>query len=246
MNSQHWLTYYQQNLNNRPEPKWNLPSPLDRDVQRLLARSLSHFQLGETGGGTFLFDHACNRVSGDEAYLEALQLFIAEEGEHARLLERLVIRFGGATIRRHWTHGLFRLIRRGLGFQFEIQVLVIAELVGTAYYRVLRARTRDSVLDETCGLLLRDEAQHVEFHAQWLGQVLSRLLPLEAAAWSAQFQALFTAAMVVAWIDHREALTVSGADSREFFRQSRQECIRFLHQLQVNAVQQISMAETAA
>jgi len=245
MNSNHWLSYYQNNRRNRPEPKWNMPSPLDPQQQKTLARSLSHFQLGETGGGTFLIDHACKRVGADETYLEALQFFVAEEGEHARLLERLVLRFGGATIQHHWTHALFRLVRHTLGVQFEIQVLVIAELVGTAYYRLLRARTRDSVLDETCALLLRDEAQHVEFHAQWLGEILSRLLPLEMGAWRTQFQALFAAAATVAWIDHREALIASGSNRREFFRDARQECIRFLHKIQVNANEQIASLVTA-
>jgi hypothetical protein len=244
MNSRYWLAYYQQNRTNRPEPKWNSPSSLEPGVQRSLARSLSPFQLGETGEGTFLLDRACQEVSDDPVYLEALQFFIAEEGEHARLLERLVLRFGGATIRRHWTHSLFRLIRHGLGFRFEIQVLVIAELVGTAYYRLLRARTRDSVLDDTCELLLRDEAQHVEFHAQWLGEFLSRKLPLEVGAWRTQFQALFSAAATVAWIDHRDALFVARANRREFFRQARFECIQFLHQLELNTNQQIALLVT--
>jgi hypothetical protein len=246
MNSQHWLSYYQQNRNDRPEPKWNVASPLDPAIQRVLARSLSHFQLGETGGGTFLLNRACKQVSDDPTYLDALQFFIAEEGEHARLLERLVLRFGGAIIHRHWTHALFRLVRHGLGFRFEIQVLLIAELVGTAYYRLIKARTADSVLDDTCALLLRDEGQHVEFHAQWLGTMLSRLLPLEAGAWRTQFQALFCLATTVAWIDHREALIASGANRTEFFRQARLECIRFLHALELNTDQQISLTARTA
>ena len=245
MNSNHWLNYYQSNRQNRPEPKWNLPSPLEPHHQRALSRSLSHFQLGETGSGTFLLERACRQVSNDPVYLDALRFFIAEEGEHARLLERLVIRFGGATIHRHWTHGLFRLIRHALGFRFEIQVLLIAELVGTAYYRLIRARTRDPVLDDTCSLLLRDEAQHVEFHAQWLGTMLSRLLPVEAGIWRTQFQVLFSAAALVAWIDHRPALIASGSDRKEFFRESRQECIRFLHRLQANATEQITLLAAA-
>lgn len=235
MNSKYWLNYYQQNRSNRPEPKWNLPSPLTPAVQKALARSLSHFQLGETGGGTYLMDRACRQVSDDPVYRDALQFFIAEEGEHARLLERLVIRFGGSTIRRHWTHGLFHLIRQGLGFRFEIQVLLIAELVGTAYYRLIRARTADPVLDDTCALLLRDEARHVEFHVHWLGSFLSTLLPLEVSLWRTQFQALFSAAALVAWIDHGDALFASGSSRREFLRQARQECIRFLHALELNS-----------
>ncbi len=141
MNSIEWLRYYQRNKENRPEPKWNMPSPLEEGTQRVLACSLSHFQLGETGEGKFLIAQARLQAPDDVCYHEALRLFVAEEGEHARLLKRLVHRFGGETIRRHWTHTLFRLVRRALGFKFEIQLLVIAELVGTAYYRTLHART---------------------------------------------------------------------------------------------------------
>jgi hypothetical protein len=234
MNSRQWLAYYQANKTNRPEPKWNSPSPIDPPIQQILARSLSHFQLGETGEGKALIGQARIQTPNDSVYHEALELFIAEEGEHARLLERLVLRFGGTTIKRHWTHALFRLIRQGAGFRFEIQVLLIAELVGAAYYRLLRARTRDLVLEDTCTLLLKDEKQHIDFHAAWLGHFLSRLLPLETEAWRVQFQTLFSIATLVAWIDHRAALAVSGSNRREFFNEARRECIRFLHELERN------------
>ena len=248
MNSQQWLSYYQNNRNNRPEPKWNLPSSLDDRTQRLLAHSLSHFQLGETGEGKFLLAQARAQAADDVAYHDALRLFIAEEQEHARLLERLVLRFGGKTIQRHWTHSLFRLVRHALGFKFEIQLLVIAELVGTAYYRLLQARTRDPVLEEACALILKDEVQHIDFHADWFGDFQSRLLPLERAAWNGQFQILFGAATQVAWMDHKAGLAIVGANRREFFHQARRECIRFLQRLERNANQNADevIAQTAA
>ena len=235
MNSQQWLVYYQNNRINRPEPKWNSPSPLDCYVQSVLAHSLSHFQLGETGEGSFLMAHAQAQVPEDTAYHDALQLFVAEENEHARLLGRLVGRFGGTAIRRHWTQMLFRLVRRAFGFKFEIQALVIAELVGTAYYRLLHLRARDAVLDDTCAFILRDKARHIDFHADWLGEFQSRLLPLERAIWTAQFQILFAGAAQLAWIDHRHCLRVVGSSRREFFAEARRECIRFLKQLESNA-----------
>jgi hypothetical protein len=232
MNSQQWLAYYEKNRSNRPEPKWNLPSSLDTNLQRMLARSLSHFQLGETGEGTFLLAQARAQMPDAAAYHEALRLFVAEEGEHARLLQRLVQRFGGKTIQRHWTHSLFRLVRHALGFKFEIQLLVIAELVGTAYYRLLHARTRDPVLEDACTLILQDEAQHVDFHADWFGAFQSRLLPIERVAWVIQFQILFACAAQVAWVDHKSCLAAAGANRQEFFREARRECIRFLTQLE--------------
>jgi hypothetical protein len=248
MNSQQWLSYYQNNRNNRPEPKWNLPSSLDDRTQHFLAHSLSHFQLGETGEGKFLLAQARAQVPDDVAYHEALRLFIAEEQEHARLLERLVLRFGGKTIQRHWTHALFRLVRHALGFKFEIQLLVMTELVGTASYRLLQARTRDPVLEEACALILKDEAQHVDFHADWFGDFQSRLLPLERAVWDAQFQVLFAAATQVAWVDHKAGLVIAGANRRQFFHEARRECIRFLQRLERNANQPADevIAQTAA
>jgi rubrerythrin len=235
MNAKYWLEHYQQNSTGRAEPQWHLPSPLTGAGRRLLARSLSHFQLGETGEGGFLLQQAREQFPDDRTYAQALELFIAEEKEHARLLARLVERFGGALIRRHWTHSLFRLVRRALGLRFEIQVLVIAELVGTAYYRLLHRRTCDPVLEQVCVLLLRDEASHVAFHADWLGEFHKRLLPMERAVWSAQFQVLFTVAAQVAWIDHRAALSSTGARRAEFFREARAECIDFLEQISASA-----------
>ncbi|MDQ2919730.1 MAG: ferritin-like domain-containing protein, partial [Verrucomicrobiota bacterium] len=213
------------------EPPWHLPSPLDTEARAILARSLSHFQLGESGEGRFLLEQARRQTPDDPNYANALALFIDEEKEHARLLEQLVRRFGGAVIRAHWTHFVFRLVRRAFGLKFEIQVLVIAEIVGTAYYRVLSRRTRDPVLEEVCALVLRDEAKHIAFHVDWLRMIQTRWLPAECALWSMQFQVLFTAAAHFAWTDHRGALHLLGATKREFFREARGECIDFLRAL---------------
>lgn len=232
MNSNAWLHHYQNNPANWTDPEWHVSSPLDPKTKRVLALSLSHFQLGESGEGNFLFAQARKQAPDDVAYHEALKLFVAEEQAHARLLEQLVQYFGGGIIKRHWTHTLFRLGRRALGLNFELQVLVIAELVGTAYYRLLHARARDPVLKQACDRILRDEARHIDFHAEWLGDLQGRLLRLERATWSAQFQILFNVAVQVAWMDHRACLGSIGAKRREFFREARCECIHFLKQLE--------------
>lgn len=85
MNSSTWLQYFESNRLNRPEPEWRLPFPEDTRTATKLAHSLSHFQLGESGGGSFLLRGARSRYPDDADYAAALTLFVAEEQEHARL-----------------------------------------------------------------------------------------------------------------------------------------------------------------
>jgi hypothetical protein len=231
MNSTHWLRYFENNRLNRPEPHWDRRCPEDPATAAALARSLAHFQLGESGEGTVLLAEARRAYPDDPHYVEALALFIGEEQEHARLLEQVVARFGGELTTRHWTHGCFSLLRRALGVQFEIQILVVAELIGTAYYRLLRLGTRDIVLEQVCDLMLRDEARHIEFHSEGVTERQAHWLPLQDALWAAQFQIVFVAAAYAAWLDHRRALTAIGATRHEFFRQARRECAAFLGSL---------------
>lgn len=228
MNSESWLAYFQQNQLHRREPAWEVRSSMPPAAARHLARSLSHFQLGESGEGKFLLAEARRSYPCDFAYYQALDLFIKEEQEHSRLLGHLVTRFGGSRIRSHWTHFLFRVLRRALSVHFELQILVIAELVGTAYYRLLERYSSDTTLLEVCALILRDEAQHIAFHGDRFKENQGRWLPMERAGWVAQFQLFFLGAVNVAWMDHRRALTALGATRAEFLSETRQECIAFL------------------
>lgn len=245
MNSISWLHYYQQNRLNRPEPQWDLPLEAPPTLIRELARSLSHFQLGESGDGAHLLREARQAHADDPAYQEALALFILEEQEHARLLRRLVERYRGRLVTRHWTHTLFRALRRALGVGFEIQVLVIAELIGTAYYRLLENHTTDPVLRHVCEIVLRDEARHIAFHAERFGVAHASWLPVEKAAWLAQFQGIFLGALRVAWLEHRAALHALGIGGATFFHEARHECVDFLASLTAPGVARESMPATA-
>jgi hypothetical protein len=232
MNTQSWLEYFQQNRANRPEPEWKLPFPEDAATSATLARSLAHFQLGESGEGTCLLADARRSYPDDPAYLEALTLFVREEQEHARLLAQLVTRFGGQRMTQSWSHALFRGLRRSFGVHFELQILAIAELVGTAYYRALRVRVRDIVLEQVCDLILRDEAAHVEFHAERFAEWQFHWLPMERAIWAAQFQIAFLGAAAIVWHEHGDAMRAVSVKRREFFHAARAECNAFLTALQ--------------
>ncbi|HEV3363299.1 MAG TPA: ferritin-like domain-containing protein, partial [Acidimicrobiia bacterium] len=180
-----WLQHFERNRRNRPEPDWRRPTPFPAPVAARLARSLAHFQLGESGDGDTLLVEARRTWADDPDYIAALALFVAEEQEHARLLAEQVVRLGGTLVTRHWTHGWFRRVRRALGVRFEIQTLLVAEIIGTAYYRLLRS-TGDTVLRQMCELMLRDEAPHLRFHADRIVIEQLRWPLLRRALWTAQ------------------------------------------------------------
>jgi hypothetical protein len=225
-----WLRYYEHNRLNRAEPAWETPCLVSEPWRTLLAVSLSHFQLGETGGGTFLLREASRQTDADD--IAALDLFVREEKEHARLLACMVRRLGGTLVARHWTHRLFKLARRAGGFSFEIQMLLTGEIVGTAYYQMVRERIEDAPLRAALDLMLSDESGHVAFHLDRLRRRWREYLPVERTAWALQFQFLVLLALRAAWLDHGRCLRALGYGRGDFFHQARQTAIAFLDGLE--------------
>src|SRR5207253_2662448 len=79
-----------------------------------------------------------------------VDLWFAEEREHARLLGAAVARFGGRCIQGHWSFTAFCLTRRWFGVRFELTVLLLTEIVSTVYYRLLRRHGQDPALRAMC------------------------------------------------------------------------------------------------
>lgn len=215
-----WLDYFERNRLDRPEPDWNRPTPFPPTVAARLARSLAHFQLGESCEGTALLAGVRRKWPDDPDYIAAMALFVAEEREHARLLGHLVTRLGGTLVTKHWTDRCFTVARHALGVGFEIQAVMVAELVGGAYFRLLRS-TGDPVLRQVCELMVRDEDQHRRFHVDRVVVAQFRWSPLRRALWTAQFKLLFRVALLAAWTDHRSALGAVGISRRLFFAEAR-------------------------
>jgi hypothetical protein len=215
-----WLAYFERNRLNRPEPDWDRPTPFLSAVTVPLARSLAHFALGESCEGNTLVAGVRKAWPDDPDYIAATALFVAEEREHARLLEHLVLRFGGTLVTKHWTDRCFTLARHTLGVGFELQAVVVAELVGGAYFRLLRS-TGDTVLRQVCELMVRDEDQHRRFHVDRVVVAQLGWSPLRRALWTAQFQLMFRAALLAAWVDHRAALRAVGITRRLFAAEAR-------------------------
>lgn len=227
-----WLSHFTRNRANRAEPDWSQPSVLPGKVLPSLRRSLEQFQLGDGGGPASLIAYDAERFRGSTPEIRTLvDLWFAEEREHARLLGCAVDRFGGTRIRSHWSFTAFCQCRRWLGVRFELQVLLLTEIVSTAYYRMLRRHGQDPALRAMCGLILRDESGHVTFHRDRLGASGRNTRGFRGGAWGVQFCVLGLAAATMLWINHRPCLKALGGTTAEFYGEVGLELRRFLVRL---------------
>ena len=232
MNYAKWITHFERNRLYRSEPDWSAPVSVPQPALAPLVRSLEQFRLGDGGGPASLIAQDAERFRSQNAEMRAIvDFWFAEEAEHSRLLGCAVDRFGGRHITSHWSFTAFCLCRRALGVRFELQVLLLTELVSTAYYRVLLGHSPDAPLAAMCGLILRDEAGHVGFHRDRLAAAGRSPLGLGGALWQGQFWLCGHAAATMLWMNHGPCLTAIGGSRAEYFQEVKWELQRFVASL---------------
>ncbi|EEF60335.1 ferritin-like domain-containing protein [Pedosphaera parvula] len=246
MNHAKWIAYFERNRLDRLEPDWSAPVSISERTFGLFLKSIEQFRLGDGGGPASLIAFDAERFrSSTEQMRKIVDLWFAEEAEHARLLGCAVERLGGRAINSHWSFTAFCWCRRALGVRFELQVLLLTELVSTAYYRVLRAHSPDIPVAQMCTLILRDEAGHVAFHRDRLADSRQHVKGGSNALWRTQFCVLGLAAATMLWVNHGPCLTAIGGSRVEYFREVRQQLRHFivsLYQLIKGAKKEFSFA----
>ncbi len=154
-------TYFQANQNRYADLAWDDPHQLSPTELRAVRASLQTFQRGESSEGHYLYARA--KQLGDPEYTAAMRLFIKEEQTHAAVLGRFLGQQGIARLKGHWLDGIFRGLRRVLGLEHTLRVLLVAEVVAAVYYRALLNATYSGLLQQICRRILLDEEMHLNF-----------------------------------------------------------------------------------
>jgi hypothetical protein len=227
-----WLAHFRLNRTNRPEPDWSAPLVLPAEVVRPLVQSLEQFQLGDGGGPAYLIARDRETfLSEGEGTRELVDLWFAEEREHARLLAAAVARFGGHCIRSHWSFTAFCFTRKWFGVRFELTVLLLTEIVSIVYYRLLHRHGQDAALRALSRLIIRDETGHVAFHRDRLARAARAGQGGYGRVWEMCFRVLGLGAATMLWVNHAPGLCALGASGREYYREVWLELSRFIRQL---------------
>lgn len=222
LSMQRWRRYFEKNNDNRDD--WNDVKTLQLNSSNrdAIVRSLQRFQVGESGEGKHLMRCAASLQNAD--YSAAIALFIAEEGEHARLLARALQMLDAPLLHGHWSDALFIVIRRlggdaRRGLRLELMILLVAEMIAKRYYRALYEGIDDENLRRMCAQILRDEVGHVAFHCDYL-QADFAALPAPSRVFARTlWRAFFQIVCVIVALDHRGALAACGVSMRAWRRE---------------------------
>jgi hypothetical protein len=225
-----WCAYYRANAQRLLPLPWRWGAQLTDAERTAVAASIQDFQLGESSEGRNLLDRAAAYAeqSGDPDYLEAMRLFVGEEQRHAAVLGRYLDLAGIPRLQHSRLDGTFRRLRRLAGLETAIGVLLTAETVGKVYYIALRRATGCPLLRRICDQLLRDEVQHMRFHAERLA-----ILRRDRARWRVRLahgwhRLLFGGTCLLVWGKHRCALRAGGFGMGSFWRACWQQMNRVL------------------
>ncbi|MDH3707840.1 MAG: ferritin-like domain-containing protein [Acidimicrobiia bacterium] len=188
---------------------------LGQAAAEALGRSLSTFQVGESGTGEHLFA-AAEAAGVDDDYLDALGSFVGEEQEHARLLAVVLDAMEVPLRSSHWTDRVFVAVRRVKSLRAEVLTLLVAEVIALRYYSALRDGIECAPLGEVFARIHEDEVMHVDFHAETLPVHLHRFSPPVFAIVRLLWNTLVTVTSILVALDHTAALRQAGLGRRRF------------------------------
>ena len=213
---QTWLNYFEHNRRNRLPVPWARGIEVEPHLRTPLIRSLQKFQLGESGEGRKLRDHA--RKTGDPTYAAAIDLFIQEEQEHARLMGFILRDLQAPVLTNHWSDRCFVFLRQLFGLQQELMVLLLPEMIAKRYFQALHDGTRDPVLRAVFAQIARDEDGHLAFHVAYLQRAFENLSFTRRIVALVIWRLLFRATCLAVMLDHRSVLQAVGVNRREFWQ----------------------------
>jgi hypothetical protein len=201
-------TYFQANQGHYADLAWDDPHQLTSYELRAVRASLQTFQRGESSEGHYLYARA--KQLGDPEYTAAMRLFIKEEQNHAAVLGRFLDQQGIARLRGHWLDDVFRGLRRVLGLEHTLRVLLVAEVVAAVYYRALFSATYSGLLQQICRRIMLDEEMHLNFQCFALRHLAAARGG--AGGWLRRhaYRGLMAGAALAAYATSRAALKAGG------------------------------------
>ncbi|RPD42185.1 ferritin-like domain-containing protein [Chitinophaga barathri] len=228
-----WVRFFRHNATHH-RVNWDLMPGITPSQTKTILRHLQAWQLGETSDGRHLlraaFLHA--RKTGDEHFVEAMQLFIKEEQKHGENLGRYLDMIGQPRVGHNWGDTLFRKARH---FNTSMEAWTLAVLTvesgAQVFYQSLKDATSCVLLKQICREILIDEAYHIEFQRERMEQIFRAKSSLSRLVCKIVYRVFYFSTIHVMWFAHRELFKAGGNTYGSFLRKMRYKYHKTLHRI---------------
>ncbi len=169
----HWVEYFKYNNAHLLKLDFNSRSELSAEERKLIAPSIRAFQIGEGSDGKHL-SKAVRKFAmqtGYKEYPEIMRWFVMEENRHSQTLKKSMEVHRIPTVSKLWIDDAFRMLRKLMGLECEVIILVTAEMIALSYYTALGNATNSPLLKTICKQMLNDELMHVILQSDTLFRI---------------------------------------------------------------------------
>ena len=222
-----WNKYFEHNNSHLIKLDYSNNKELAEEEKELITPSIRAFQIGEGSEGKHLKKvvEKFGKRTNDEEYIKAMDWFILEENRHSMTLKKYMEIYGIKPIEKNWIDNVFRFLRKLMGLECEVVVLVTAEMIALSYYTALSNATNSKLLKDICSQMLHDELRHVVFQSYTLHKISRRRNKIINKFVRGIRKFLMRITLNVVWIKYKD-LFKKGNYSKETFKKDSLEYLK--------------------
>lgn len=168
-----WIEYFRYNNSHLLKLDFSNNTELSNEEKELITPSIKAFQIGEGSEGKHLMKvvEKFALKKNYKEYPEIMKWFIMEENRHSQTLKKYMEIYNIKTVKKLWIDKIFRILRKMMGLECEIIILVTAEMIALSYYTALSNATNSTILKTICRQMLNDELKHVVLQSDTLHRI---------------------------------------------------------------------------
>lgn len=208
----HWQKHFENNEFSNNSINWQVEDILTQEEFNNIKKSIAAFQLGESSEGKGLMQAAKTYAQKHkDPYLVTItKLFIKEEQGHSLLLKRFMEKHKISLLKRNWADDVFRKLRKDVGFELSVTVLITAEILSLIYYSALLNATNSKLLKSICEKLLKDEVKHIKYESELLNFIRKEKFLLLRYLICFAHQIFYFGTMLIVYLSHRRVINAGG------------------------------------
>ena len=223
-----WVEYFKYNNAHLIPLDYSLNNELNRGQKRLIFPSIKAFQIGEGSDGAHLTSvvKAFAEKTEYPEFPEIMKWFIVEENRHSKMLKAYLEAYGEECVNSLWIDNIFRGLRRLMGIECEVIVLVTAEMIALSYYDALADATDSVLLKDICTQMLHDELMHIVLQSDTLNRISSGRAKFFNTISRTIRKILMSVTSSVVWKKYKDVFIKAGYTKKDF----KENCKFYLNQ----------------